>query len=427
MAPYANTEQGRSAQHDVSAALAAARSGGSHAFDGAVRLHGDEGGNSLKEMARRDLDAALQLLAERAQYITGANGAVIALCREDDSDMLCRASAGDHAPALGTLLSTEQGLSGESVRARRPLRCDNTQVDRRVNHDVCRKLGIASVAVMPVVHDDEVLGVFELFSGKANAFGDRDLTALRRLSQLVETAVNLAEAPNRLQRRLKSAPANDSSRLLSSFNAIEEEETSSDTEWAVVEAGLPKPPQSTTVERNVAEGVKASTGKVPLLWSAVANGKAEKQAGADAAESQIPPTLRSLSKCEACGFPVSLGRQLCVECEEKKWRGQLKSAAPAATRTMAVAASAGASAASKSVPAIEAKLIDPANSSAVTITPEASKQESAPRAASAEIPSSEVILSAGLEPSKSWFSANKYILGAILAVAATVAVMLFLR
>ena len=43
---------------------------------------GEDGGRSLAEVAQRDLDAALQLLADRAQYITGASGAAIALRRD---------------------------------------------------------------------------------------------------------------------------------------------------------------------------------------------------------------------------------------------------------------------------------------------------------------------------------------------------------
>jgi len=155
---------------------------------------GGEGAVSLADMAQRDLDAALQLLADRAQYITGASGAAIALRRDGRNDMLCRASTGSNAPELGALLSAEYGLSGESVRTRRPLRCDDAERDARVNREVCRQLGIASVVVMPVVNDDEVLGVFELFSGKANAFGERDLSAVQRLSEMVESAVRLARA-----------------------------------------------------------------------------------------------------------------------------------------------------------------------------------------------------------------------------------------
>src|SRR6202162_4687391 len=176
-----------------------------------VRLPAEDGGHSVAEMARRDLDAALQLLADRAQYITGATGAAIALRRNGKNDMLCRASTGSNAPELGALLSTEFGLSGESVRTRQPLRCDDAERDARVNRDVCRHLGIASVIVMPVVNDEEVLGVFELFSGKVNAFGERDLSAVQRLSEMVETAVRLAEATENLAEGLRnsgvSAPA----------------------------------------------------------------------------------------------------------------------------------------------------------------------------------------------------------------------------
>jgi hypothetical protein len=57
-----------------------------------VRFPAEDGGKSLAELAERDLTATLQLLAERAQYITGATGAAIAL--RDHEEMVCRASAG---------------------------------------------------------------------------------------------------------------------------------------------------------------------------------------------------------------------------------------------------------------------------------------------------------------------------------------------
>src|ERR1700752_5012114 len=170
-----------------------------------VRVSEKDGEYSLAEMARRDLDAALQLLVDRAKYITGASGAAIALRRAGKNDMQCRASTGSNAPELGALLSTEFGLSGESVRTRQPLRCDDAERDARVNREVCRHLGVASVIVMPVVNDEEVLGVFELFSGKVNAFGERDLSAVQRLSEMVETAVRLAEATENLPEWLRTS------------------------------------------------------------------------------------------------------------------------------------------------------------------------------------------------------------------------------
>ncbi len=153
------------------------------------RFPGEDSGHSLAELARADLDAALQLLADRAQYITGASGAAIALRRGEHNDMLCRARVGSNAPELGALLSMEYGLSGESVRTRQLLRCDDAERDPRVNRDLCRELDIASVVIMPILQERQALGIFELLSGKANAFNERDLSALTRLAEMVVTAL----------------------------------------------------------------------------------------------------------------------------------------------------------------------------------------------------------------------------------------------
>src|SRR6266704_358369 len=148
---------------------------------------GDDGGKSLIEMAERDLNATLQLLAERAQYITGASGAAIAL--REGGEMICRASAGPSAPELGAHLQVNSGLSGESVRTRQTLRCDDAETDARVNRESCEALGISSVVVMPLLRGDEVIGVFELFSDQANVFETRDLAALERMGAMVHTAL----------------------------------------------------------------------------------------------------------------------------------------------------------------------------------------------------------------------------------------------
>ncbi len=329
-----------------------------------ARFPGKDAGRSLAEVAQRDLDAALQLLADRAQYITGASGAAIALRRIGMKDLQCRASTGSNAPELGALLSTEFGLSGESVRTGRALRCDDAERDARVNQEVCRKMGIASVVVMPVVNDDEVLGVFELFSGKAHAFGERDLSAVRRLSEMVEIAVRLAEAANKLPEKLKKAeekvsaatpplpavplepqPAavemtSEATEQILDFDAPEppalkmEEQVKSDVKLPEVAPAETKVkslsgaaqvvPQSGEAVQSASQApvlAEPAAEKKTLFWSA-ADSPAEVKVEAD--QSNVPPMLRSLRKCEACGFPVSAGRLLCVECEEKSWKGQLK-------------------------------------------------------------------------------------------------------
>lgn len=446
-------------QASVSAGLAAANAA-IPAVLGA-RFPGEDGGRSLAEMAQCDLDAALQLLADRAQYITGANGAAIALRRSGKQDLLCRASIGPNAPELGALLSTEFGLSGESVRTRKALRCDDAERDSRVNREVCRQLGIASVVVMPVVHDDEVLGVFELFSGKAHAFGERDLSALERLSEMVETAVQLAHAAEQLPERLTPVKVPPETPIV----AIEQARAISATQIPLMPSPACQPVAAMPEPQKPA---KALAPKKLLLWSAPVHAGAEVQQPVELEPSLVPPVLRSLRKCEACGFPVSAGRALCVECEEKRWRGQLKrpqtfpfpagpsqttqvqtvspAAAPAATG--APSARALAAAATQSSPVAGQATLRPVTPvSNVSVLPDVTEsktvtataamtgpvsvcpQEAAPEAVgnAPKSPAPAFTLSAGLVPSQSWFSANKYILGAILAIAGTVAALLLLR
>jgi putative methionine-R-sulfoxide reductase with GAF domain len=191
-----------------------------------VQFPGEDGGRSLAKMAQSDLDAALQLLAERAQYITGATGAAIAL--RDGEEMVCRASAGGSAPEIGARLQMDSGLSGESIRTRQMLRCDDAQTDGRVNKESCEALGIASVVVMPMVEGGMVIGVFELFSDRAHAFEERDILALERMGAMVRTALEQGEgAEARIESggRPEAAEESDSAVLeLADAHLVEESE-----------------------------------------------------------------------------------------------------------------------------------------------------------------------------------------------------------
>jgi hypothetical protein len=391
----------------------------------ALAFPAEDRGQSLAEMAQRDLDAALQLLADRAQYITGASGAAIALRHEGEHDMLCRASAGTNAPELGALLSAEFGLSGESVRTRQPLRCDDAEQDGRVNRESCRELGIASVAVVPVVSDDEVLGVFELFSGQANAFGDRDLVALQRLAEMVETAARFARAAG------VPGMVGDAARLKLETSEDFGVEALSE-KWRDAGAEEGPEPQNAAVA-SVPKGSKfpaseavVSSGQVPVikpqLWSirdaAEAADGAGIQDGTDA-----PMALAGLRKCEACGFPVSEGRRLCLDCDEKEWRGRNRVRGAGGSSVKPMAAQAVIAAPTAAAP--EVKLDATANpmpNSELKIVARGVEDSALPSAAG-DAP----IFSAAAESSPSWFAANKYVLAAIVVVALAIGVALLAR
>jgi TonB family protein len=146
------------------------------------------GGGSLS--ADVALDLVLNEIVERACLATGATAAAIALAR--NGQMICRATRGESAPDLGTRLATSQGLSGACVRTREWQRCEDTESDRRVDAEVCRRLGVRSILVVPVAEADEVIGVIEIFSIRRNAFSDREVQILQAFSREIIENVQCA-------------------------------------------------------------------------------------------------------------------------------------------------------------------------------------------------------------------------------------------
>jgi TonB family protein len=151
----------------------------------ALSAHG--GGVLSADLA---LDLVLNEIVEHARLATGATAAAIALARGDE--IVCRATTGANAPDLGVQLNVHSGLSGACVQSKKWQRCDDTEADSRVNAEVCRSLGVRSILVFPVVREDELLGVFEIFSPRPNAFSDREIQTLQALSRSIVNNVNRA-------------------------------------------------------------------------------------------------------------------------------------------------------------------------------------------------------------------------------------------
>jgi TonB family protein len=159
------------------------------------------GGLSAELSADLALEVVLNEIVEQACLATGATGAAIVL--ERDGEMVCRASSGPTAPALGMRLDAASGLTGECMKTHQTQRCEDVLADERADVEASVRLGVRSVMVMPLLRGTEpggeLLGVFELFSSRPAAFGERDegtleVLAGRTLSNL-ERAARSLEAP----------------------------------------------------------------------------------------------------------------------------------------------------------------------------------------------------------------------------------------
>jgi TonB family protein len=136
------------------------------------------------------LDLVLNEIAEVTRESTRANAAAIALAR--DGEMVCRATTGEGAPELGARLSGDTGLSAACMQTGNWQRCDDSESDARVDRELCRGLGVRSILAVPVRQAGELLGVLEIFSAKAAAFGEREVRTLQMLSRSIVENIELA-------------------------------------------------------------------------------------------------------------------------------------------------------------------------------------------------------------------------------------------
>jgi putative methionine-R-sulfoxide reductase with GAF domain len=129
------------------------------------------------------LDEVLQLVAERAIAITGADGLGIALAQ--NNEIVLRASAGVIKPDVGARIQRDSAFSGACFRTAQIIRCDDTETDDRVNLYACRQLGARSMVAVPLCGRRRVIGLLEAFSSEPFGFNDSDVASLEMLAELI--------------------------------------------------------------------------------------------------------------------------------------------------------------------------------------------------------------------------------------------------
>jgi TonB family protein len=132
------------------------------------------------------LDLVLNELVVRAAEATRANAAAIALVRDDEDEMVCRAATGNIAPDLGIPLNPRDGLSGACLQSRQPQLSVDTEFDPRVAPDISRRLGIRSILAVPVFdinNNAKFTGVLEVFSTSPATFSNSDQKLLEAFAK----------------------------------------------------------------------------------------------------------------------------------------------------------------------------------------------------------------------------------------------------
>src|SRR5690348_2599301 len=140
------------------------------------------------DLAELDLEPTISLIAERAQSLTAASGAALALRR--GNEIVCRARAGRTAPDLGVRLQTDYGISAECVRTGEVLLCSDTEANPHVDLAACRRLGVRSILVAPLRFYRRTLGLFEVLSSAPHAFDHHDAANMQLLAGMTVAAIS---------------------------------------------------------------------------------------------------------------------------------------------------------------------------------------------------------------------------------------------
>jgi hypothetical protein len=189
-----------------------------------------------------EFHASLQLLAERASFLTAATGVGIAL--PQGSYLVYCAASGSHVPLSGNEVGTGEPAIKNCIQNRRVVRV---------------AAGSQFKLLVPISTEEKAVGFFELVN--KYEWTDQDADAVTRLADLAAVAFEHRVAA-------ESAEAQP---------------------WQGLQEQLS-----------------------PVAWHA------PQKPDLPVNESKTEPVhITTVKMCAACGFPVSPGRNLCVECEQK--------------------------------------------------------------------------------------------------------------
>jgi len=171
------------------------------------------------------------------------------------------------------------------------------------------------------VREEQVYGVFELLSGQPRAFEERDYVALNRLAEMIQTAVEHAEAARRAETELGQAgnaqsvgPASISTQALEpELVAGSRSHLKTNSEALESEAEAKTSPATATVEHDAAPALAVSSAVIEM--PALVTNSHPHPIEADPSTPGTTIAFGNLRRCETCGFPVSEGRRLCLDCE----------------------------------------------------------------------------------------------------------------
>ena len=128
-----------------------------------------------------DLSSVLQIIVRHCHHLVNCDGAAIEF--KEGERIVYRAASGIAESFLGLSLPVSNSLTGYCLETGKVQLCNDVFVNRRVNQAACAKIGIASMLLIPLHHENHIVGVLKVLSREKHQFTTEDSAALQLVSE----------------------------------------------------------------------------------------------------------------------------------------------------------------------------------------------------------------------------------------------------
>jgi hypothetical protein len=138
--------------------------------------------------ARPNTDRALDLIADCSLRVSNASG--VAIARLESNQLIYCAAKGTADNEIGRRLPAVFSLCAQGDGKAEILRVEDAQTDSRIQAEVCRQFGAASLLILPICHRHQIKGILQVHFSEAHSFLDREVRAYRLMAGLAADAIS---------------------------------------------------------------------------------------------------------------------------------------------------------------------------------------------------------------------------------------------
>jgi len=158
----------------------------------------------------------LDLICYHAMSLTRATGSVIEYIQNGQIEYHSTAGACDLY--RGIVFPAENSLSHICFTGKKAMLCTDAENDDRVNKEQCRRVGVVSMALVPLVSRNRIMGVLKVISDQKNGFDEKTVEALTLISGFLATSLLKAEVEE--EREITIAVVEEQLRFRDSITAL---------------------------------------------------------------------------------------------------------------------------------------------------------------------------------------------------------------